>query len=310
MHLSDPPICIPGGEVLGSKDITEKTLEAYNDVFADIVNGLLFQGRPVIQEYALTDAQPFSMYKADGKLHEQERDVAKYWNQTSSKCISVRIAFLGFENQTKYEKDLPLRVIGYDGAAYRAELSQDDRYPVITLVLYFGDERWGKNRSIYDTIEIPKEFMPYVSDYRINVFEIAHLPEEAINYFHSDFRIVVDYFVHKRENPDYRPTDPDAFKHVDEVLKLLAALTHDDRFVEVLDEEGGKPRNMCEVLDRVEAKGEARGEARGEAKGIDKARLESIKNVMEGLKYTAQQAMDLLKIPSAERAKYFSKLNG
>ena len=27
---------------MGEKDIMEKTLEAYNDVFADIVNGLLF----------------------------------------------------------------------------------------------------------------------------------------------------------------------------------------------------------------------------------------------------------------------------
>ena len=32
-------------------------------------------------------------------------------------------------------------------------------------------------------------------------------------------------------------------------------------------------------------------------RGIDQSRIESIKNIMEGLKYTAQQAMDLLKIP-------------
>ena len=33
-----------GGRVLGEKDITEKTLEDYADVFADIVNVLLFDG--------------------------------------------------------------------------------------------------------------------------------------------------------------------------------------------------------------------------------------------------------------------------
>ena len=47
-------------------------------------------------------------------------------------------------------------------------------------------------------------------------------------------------------NPDYRPTDPVKFQHVDELLKLMAAITHDDRFTEVLVE-GGKPKNMCEV---------------------------------------------------------------
>ena len=89
---------------MGEKDMTQKTLEAFNDVFADIVNGLLFHGEPVISETSLSDAQPLSMYKADGKLHEQERDVAKYWNKAATTRINVRIAFLGFENQTKYEK--------------------------------------------------------------------------------------------------------------------------------------------------------------------------------------------------------------
>ena len=80
----------------------------------------------------------------------------------------------------------------------------------------------------------------------------------------------------------------------------MAALTGDERFIEILVGEGGKPKDMCEVLDRAEA--------RGEARGVDKSRLESIRNVMEGLKYTAQQAMDLLKIPENEQPKYLAKL--
>ena len=64
---------------MAEKDKSQKTLEAYNDVFADIVNGFLFQGKQVVQEAALSDAQPFSMYKEEGQLREQERDVAKYW---------------------------------------------------------------------------------------------------------------------------------------------------------------------------------------------------------------------------------------
>ena len=289
---------------MGEKDITEKTLEAYNDVFSDIVNGLLFQGKQVVQEGALTDAQPFSMYKAEGQLHEQERDVAKYWQQPGGDGVNVRIAHLGIENQSRLDKDMPIRVIGYDGAAYRAELSQKERYPVITLVLYFGEERWRRNRSLYDVINVSDEMKPFVNDYRINVFEIAHLPEEAIGCFHSDFKVIVDYFIHKRENPDYRPTNPVRFDHVDELLKLMAVVTQDDRFAQMLEEEGGKPKDMCEVLDRAEA----RGIAIGETRGIEQTRLENIKNVMDGLKFTAQQAMNLLKIPVEEQSKYLSML--
>lgn len=46
----------------------------------------------------------------------------------------------------------------------------------------------------------------------------------------------------------------------------------------------------------------------GRVEGIDQTRVESIKNIMDGLKYTAQQAMDLLKIPAANQAKYLGKL--
>ena len=48
---------------LGEKDITQKNFEAYNDVFADIINGCLFDGEEVISETSLMDAQPYSKYK-------------------------------------------------------------------------------------------------------------------------------------------------------------------------------------------------------------------------------------------------------
>ena len=261
---------------MADKDLTEKTLEAFNDVFSDIVNGLLFKGKQVVQENTLTDAQPFSMFKADGDLHEQDRDVAKYWNTISATCINVRTAFLGIENQTRYEKDMPLRTISYDGAAYRSQLSQAERYPVITLILYFGNTPWEKSRSLYEVIAIPEELRPYVNDYKINVFEIAYLPEEAIDYFHSDFRIVVDFFVHKRLNPGYRPVNPAAFQHVDEILKMMKAITQDDRFTESLNAKGEKPKNMCEVLDFFEEKGRQEGIEEGRKEGIEEGRKEGI----------------------------------
>ncbi len=41
---------------------------------------------------------------------------------------------------------------------------------------------------------------------------------------------------------------------------------------------------------------------------INEAHMKDIKNIMESLKYTAEQAMDLLKIPKSERASYLAKL--
>ena len=44
------------------------------------------------------------------------------------------------------------------------------------------------------------------------------------------------------------------------VLQLLSVMEHDDRFVETIySEDGGKVKNMCDVLDIAEQRGEARG---------------------------------------------------
>lgn len=244
---------------MAEKDITEKILESYNDVFVDIVNVLLFERRSVLKADELVDQAPRAAYKADGKVREIEKDVAKRWLKQN-----IRIACVGLENQTKSDSDMPLRVIGYDGAEYRAESNGKDRYPVITLVLYFGYEKhWDQPTSLKGCLDIPEEFEPYVKDYEINLFEIAYLTDEKLKMFQSDFGIVADYFVQMRKNGDYKP-DPVRMKYVQEVLQLMSVMTGDRRFEEVYrDGAEGVPGTMCEVLDRVEKKGRLEGKAEG-----------------------------------------------
>ncbi len=43
---------------MGQKDIIQKTLESYNDVFADIVNVLVFNGKNIVKESDLEDESP------------------------------------------------------------------------------------------------------------------------------------------------------------------------------------------------------------------------------------------------------------
>lgn len=176
------------------------------------------------------------------------------------------MALFGIENQTEIEKDMPLRVISYDGAAYRAQLSkkaekrQKTKYPVITMVLYFGNKRWNKNLSLKEVLNPSDDLAPFVSDYRINIFEIAYLSREQVNLFKSDFKIIADYFVQVRESGDYIPM-PEDVTHVWETLNLMSAMTNDDRFETAVTEfELGKERvNMCEIIDKYIEKGIEQG---------------------------------------------------
>ena len=54
---------------MGEKDITEKILADYNDVFADIVNVLLFGGKTIVDENMLESIKDKSQYKTDGEIH-------------------------------------------------------------------------------------------------------------------------------------------------------------------------------------------------------------------------------------------------
>ena len=127
------------------------------------------------------------------------------------------------------EKDvsemMPIRVIGYDGSAYRAQLSEYDSEvrkwmelnkqkpkklkpdmkqherpvfhpaPVITIVLYFGLDHWDKKLHLKDLLDIPVILDPYVNDYKNTVFEIAWLSDEQINAFKSDFQIIARFYL-------------------------------------------------------------------------------------------------------------------
>ena len=79
---------------MGEKDITEKLLEDYPDVFADIFNVLLFDGEKLIKEDELSESIVHSQYKAeDGRVHELERDVVKKWIKNN-----VALSLFGVEN--------------------------------------------------------------------------------------------------------------------------------------------------------------------------------------------------------------------
>lgn len=273
---------------MGQKDICEKILVAYDDVFADIVNVLLFNGQGKIQPEELEDRGTKSFYKEDGALHEMERDVVKRWRKGE-----VRFACIGIENQTAVDPDMTLRVIGYDGAAYRAQLIEQktgkERYPVITMVLYFGyDKRWDKPLQLLEKLTVPEGLDPYVSDYKVNLFQVAYLSDEQVEMFQSDFKVVADYFVQKRKNKNYMPTKTE-IKHVEAVLQLLSIMEHDDRFTEAIYKENGrKAENMCDVLDAVEQRGKAEGKAEGRVEGRTEA-ITKIVNLLYSQGYMVKE---------------------
>ncbi|MCR5295401.1 MAG: hypothetical protein K6E30_09575, partial [Lachnospiraceae bacterium] len=123
---------------------------------------------------------------------------------------------------------------------------------------------------------------PFVSDYQLNLFEIAWLDDEQIKSFRSDFRIVADYFSQMRKTGTYKGS-PDKIHHVKEIMELMTYLTKNARFKGAYEEKKKKGMgigNMLEWLNDLEERnqqeGMRKGRAEGRLEGRAEGRLESV----------------------------------
>ena len=261
---------------MAEKDITERHLASFRDVFAVIVNAciaLLTGDRSFrqVQPEELREVPTRALYTADGKVREQERDVAMF--RTVGGMV---ISLLGLENQTSVDPDMPLRVLAYEGGDYRRQLAGKgtERYPVLTFVLYFGTERrWPEHlRRLSGRLKgIPEALLSLLNDWRIHVIELAWLTDEEAALFTGDFRFVIEVLRSIRRGGKIVLTDQ-VIEHVDAVLKLLAAVTGERSLENLPKIERGKPmtvRNIfAEQWDMLRAEGREEGRVEGRKEGV------------------------------------------
>lgn len=280
---------------MGQKDLTEKNLEFYPDVFADILNALLYQGNQVVTAEELRAAPTETLYPGDnGKLRNQFHDVSKYVVQDGNIKMQYTI-----ENETKAKRKAVLRKAGYEGAVYREQFDRKECYPVVSIMLHWGKKRWKQPRvlsRLWGKEQIPKEAGAYIDEIKLHVFDMQHLSKEIRNRFKSDIRIVVDYLA---EGENYIPSKQ-RIVHLEALLRMLKALTGDGRYEAIIQEmpetEKKGEITMCELLDKYENRGIATG------------RVEDIRNLMETMKWSAEQAMTALKISDGDKEKYMARL--
>ena len=180
-------------------DTAQKALLSFNDVFADIINARIFNGEQVVEPDALEDARATSDYTDETTpLSEYERDVIKIWRKNK-----IAFAIFGVENQNRFDPDMVFRMAAYDALSYRSQLKfssdPDDRYPVISLLLYFGNQNWAKRLTLRDSIRFPTDargnsleskLAPFFNDYKLNLVEVAKMTTQELSLLNTDFKLL------------------------------------------------------------------------------------------------------------------------
>ena len=100
------------------KDIAQKLLEEYPEVFADIINVTLFDGEEILDPKNLTQIPTEAFVRnLDGSLRQGNRDVVMADTKNGRYCLVC-----GEENQTDRDNTMPQRVMGYDFAVYEKQI--------------------------------------------------------------------------------------------------------------------------------------------------------------------------------------------
>jgi len=87
---------------LADKDLAEKYLESFSDVFADIYNVLLFR-KEILLEEGLEEGPTESIYKVEeNNFRNQFRDTVKLY-----KNGLYKVASFGIENESRIDKICP-----------------------------------------------------------------------------------------------------------------------------------------------------------------------------------------------------------
>lgn len=287
-------------------DQAEKLLEDWNDVFADIINVLVYGGERHLKEENLVDGPTASRFKTvEGPFHEKSRDICK-----EEVRGSVYYAVWGLENQTDVDRLMPVRGMGYDYAAYewiakriqaenklsgnKAKYTEGIRKgqflrPVVTIVLYFGMKEWDGPTTLWELANVPDELKPFVPNYHINLVQVAFLEENVIQKFSSDFRIIAKFFRAKRlgNEREMMYNDQKEWRHIVEMMEFFHTFTGDTRYQEykgflVERSKKGEVR-MCTLLDAFEKEGLEKGVKQGIEQGdLERAKKTACKMLMAG----------------------------
>ena len=298
-------------------DRAEKVFVGCRDVFTELINGLVYEGKVVLREEAILPGPTESIYRGEAKAKQdsdlkvgstsetntgwkQEEEVGH--NAGQGKVLDCRKnalfemknqfrdvsmyeiedgkvqALYNLENQSTVDRRMPLRCAGYDGAAYRSqyrEKKEQGVYPVISIVLNWGEKPWDAARSVREMVGCfrKEELDDYIDKNRIHVFDMRFLPMEVRERFQGDMRVILDYLSDRESLLRRRQK----LKNPEEVMLMLYALSKDARYLESIEFMGeGEEKSMCDLLDEAENRGMARGIVRGREEGMARGREEGM----------------------------------
>ena len=265
---------------MGNIDKLTTKFMNHNDVFADAFNFFIYNGEKIIDastlkpmdSHILLDIFDWDKPKQSYKTVQKYRDVFKQavikYNDEAAYVL------LGVENQTDIHYAMPVRNMIYDALSYAEQVSARGYYnkknktakdgveflsgflktdkliPVITLVVYFGAEKWDGPISLHEMLDTNNDVvLKYIQDYRINLIEPSGIKEEELELFTSDLKEVLTFIKFSKDSEKIKEHYMDRGKVMidNDAIRVIETVTN----IKVPKKKGRKKTDMCEAINKL-----------------------------------------------------------
>ena len=275
-------------------DIVVKNYWRNNDQFADFFNAVLFDGKEIIKADELEDIDTEESSILEHKDYAESigaaRDNVKI--RKKSTIYNVELVILGMEGQERIHYAMPMRVMGYDYGTYKKQyddnakkyknangMSRDeymskmkkmDKFiPVITIVVYYGENPWDGALSLHEMLNIPKEVEPFVNDYKMHLIEARKNNLKLHNINNIDLFNLLEILLNKDEK--LKETKEKAIQYASEhdvdksVIMTVAGAANCKMDYDMIAGKGSV--DMCTVFEETRFEGRLEGRLEGKLEG-------------------------------------------
>lgn len=278
---------------MGGVDTATKDMMRQNNYFADAVNLAVFHGKAYVKPEDLReiDTTEIATLVNINDNHRKKDLLQKYRDVQKEIMIKyddkVVYFLVGVENQEAIHYAMPVKCMLYDAAQYAKQVDEtayrhrnsdkkrkvtegeflsgfyrDDKLkPIVTIVIYYGNDKWDAPRSIHEMFDddIPQEVLDVTSDYRYGLIEPNSLDGDMLEKMYSDLILVLGFI--KRANDkdalrDFVKGD-EAFQHLDRKAAIVLKETTGVK-VNVPKQKGDV--NMCKAWEDAIRESHVKGE--------------------------------------------------
>ena len=301
-----------------NQDTGWKEFFADNGRYADLINGIVFTGSPVVSEtdlqeldtqtgffrsHRLQTGRPAGGRKSGLRKRNRIRDAIR------KAAFGVNFAVIGIENQKTIDYSIPLRSLAYDVGEYEKQAAgirkqvrkqagglgageylygfrKDSRlHPVVTFILYSGETAWDGPESLHgmlDFADMPEELRRVTPDYRINLIEIRKWKDTGV--FRTDIRQVFDFIRCAEDEKELLALvnqDPYYQEMEEDAFDVVTCCTNAQELIGKKDYYRKDGRiDMCTAIRKIMEESMEKGLSEGRSLGMDEKTERIVGNML------------------------------